>query len=292
MARWNGLRNNYGLKYGTVTPTPIADPAFNLRNGYPESDVFSTSEGCPYVDGVSSLAAELLPDAYDDGIEVQILHEPLKFADTEEIYLASQVEVGSVFEVRYYFHIADTYDMLARAKSPSDGKLEYVEITEVVSEEDDKPAATSGLFRGAVSGFNRQNTVVEYTDESGNVITNSKTPTPIPTPTPSVSPTATYVPNKPGNPTPTHTPLPFPTSTPTAKPRNLSVEFANTPTRNDDTVVFHIRDNYLGTTRQCTVKWIDIPQEDAAHKGNISMPWNVVTGDPCPNRIFTRRLRL
>jgi len=246
-------------------------------------DVFSTSEDCVY-DEYSQLVSVPDPEALVNGTYNYISYDPLTFANTEEFEILFDIESGSVFEVRYYFHVVDTYKARVRITSPSDKEGRYVSIAEVVSEGSNEPSSTSGLFKGVVTDLNRHNVLVEYLDESGNVIADSKTPTSIPTPTPSVSPTATYVPGGVG--TPTHTPRPLPTSTPAAKPRNLSIKFANMPTRGDDMVAFHIRDNHLGTTEQCTVQWDDIPHEvDVADPNDdkLFMPWNVVTGAPVPS---------
>ena len=284
MARWNGLRSKYEIPLGP-DDTGEPPPPFNLRKGEPEVDVFSNNEDCAY-DEYSRLVAVPPPEALHNGTHVNISYDPTTFANTEEIETLFRIESGSIFEVRYYFHVVDAYKERVRVTDPFNGKGEWTTIREVVSENDSSPSAMSGLFRGTVKGFNRQNMLVEYMDKSGNVMADSKTPTPNPTPTPPVSPTATYVPDKPGNPTPTRTPRPFPTSTPAAKPRNLSVKFANTPIRSGDTAVFHIRDNHLGTTEQCTVQWTDIPHEvDIAdpHDDRLFMPWNVVTGAPVPS---------
>ena len=47
--------------------------------------------------------------------------------------------------------------------------------------------------------------------------------------------------------------------------------------------MFHIKDESLGTTGQCTVQWTDIPEYVPTHTGDIQTPWNVVTGDPVRN---------
>ena len=268
VARWVGLGKYEG----------IDQPVFNLRTGYPESDVFSTSEGCAYLNEPSAkLTAD--PDATqpvafvngDDDV-VEIFADPLDVAESEEIELWSgRIDAGSVFEVRYYFHVVDTYYRRVRAKSPSDDEGEPLAIREVASESDSSRSATSGLFRGHVypgTEMNRRNITIEYTDRNGNVISDSKTPTPTPFPTPIL------------------TPLPSPTSTPAAKPRNLSVKFANRPARSGDKAVFYISDNYLGSTLDCTVKWEDIPHDvDEAdpNDNDLFMPWNVFTGDPVPS---------
>jgi hypothetical protein len=155
--------------------------------------------------------------------------------------------------------------------NPSNKEGRHVSIAEVVSEGSDEPSSTSGLFRGTVLGFDNKNMLVEYLDESGNLIADSKTPTPIPTPTPSVSPTATLVPGGVGSPTP----MPKPTRTPGPPKREVSVKFTKSPTHNGDTAVFHIRDNHLGTTKGCTVQWLNITGEVEANT-----PWSVVSGSP------------
>lgn len=270
VARWDGLRSKYGLEYGTVTPTtptPIAQPAFNLRTGEPEPSVFSTNDDCAY-DEHSRLVDDPRPKVFDDGTPPCIDNYPENFADTREIRLCTVVDSGSVFEVRYYFHIMDSYEKRVRVTNSPNEEGEWATIREVTSEDDSSPSAISGLFRGVVTGFSRRNMLVEYLDESSNAIANSKTPTPIPTPTP------------------THTPSPLPTPTPTVKPRNLSVKFANKPARNGDTAVFHIHDSHLGTTEQCTVQWTDIPRDIVNADPNddkLFMPWSVVTGEPVPS---------
>ena len=282
VARWDGLRSKYEIPLGP-DDTREPPPAFNLRNGEPEVDVFSTSEDCAY-DEYSQLVAIPAPEALVNGTFTYVSYDPLSFANSEEFEILFDIEPGSIFEVRYYFHVVDTYDERVRVMSPSEKDSKHVSIAEVMSESSDEPSSTSGLFRGVVTDFNRHNVLVEYLDESGKVIADSKTATPIPTATPIVSPTATYVPGGVG--TPTRTPRPLPTSTPAAKPRNLSIKFANTPTRGDDMVAFHIRDNHLGTTEQCTVQWEDIPHEvDEADPNDdkLFMPWNVVTGAPVPS---------
>lgn len=267
------MRSKYGIPLGPEDTSDDPDepdeppPPFNLRNGEPEMAVFSTNEDCAY-DEYSRLVTVPAPKALFDGTYGNIGSDEISFANTEEIEILFGIEPGSVLEVRYYFHIMDSYEERVRVTDSPNEEGEWAIIREVTSEDDSSPSATSGLFRGAVTGFNRQNMLVEYIDESSNVIANSKTPTPIPTATP------------------THTPSPSPTPTPTVKPRNLSVEFANKPARNGDVVVFHIHDSHLGTTKQCTVQWTDIPREvDIADPNDdkLFMPWSVVTGEPVPS---------
>ena len=267
------MRSKYGIPLGPEDTSDEPDepdeppPPFNLRNGEPEVDVFSTNEDCAY-DEYSRLVTVPAPKALFDGTYGNIGSDEISFANTEEIEILFGIEPGSVLEVRYYFHIMDSYEERVRVTDSPNEEGEWAAIREVKSEDDSSPSATSGLFRGAVAGFSRQNMLVEYIDESNNVIANSKTPTPVPTATA------------------THTPLPSPTPTPTVKPRNLSVEFANKPARNGDTAVFHIRDNHLGTTEQCTVQWTDIPREvDIADPNDpkLFIAWNVATGAPVPS---------
>ena len=279
VATWYGVRSNYKIPLGHPDDTQDPPLPFNLRTGEPEEDVFSTSEDCPDNE-YSRIVPDPPPEAFNNGKSTQINYEPFSFIESAYVQLYSDLKIGDKFEVRYYFHIVDTYDKRARAKSTSEEKEEYFSIAEVTSQSDSTPSATSGLFRGAAKGFSRQSMLVEYTDEGGDVITNSKTPTPIPTPTPSVWPTATYVPGIGGSPTPT------PTNVSGAIKRKVSVEFSNTPATGDDTAVFHIYDNYLGTTKPCTVMWTDIPHEIDKNDPNDNksrMPWNVVTGNPVPS---------
>ena len=261
------MRLNYKIPLGP-DDTQEPPPPFNLRTGEPEPNVFSTNDGCAY-DEYSRLVYDPKTEAFDDGVQTCVSENELNFAETTEVELCADVDSGSVFNVRYYFHVVDIYYRRVRAKSPSDKEGEPLSIREVLSEEDSSPSATSGLFRGYVypgTEMNRQNITVEYTDESGNFIADSTTPTPTPTATPTI------------------TPLPSPTSTPTVKPRDLNVKFANTPARSGDTAVFYIRDNYLGTMGRCTVKWTNIPRMvDADRDKYLRMPWNVVTGEPVPS---------
>ena len=265
------MRSKYEIPLG-YDDNREPPPAFSLRKGEPEVDVFSTSEGCVY-DEYSQLVAVPAPEALVNGIYTYISYDPLFFANTEEFEILSDIESGSIFEVRYYFHVVDTYDERVRVTSPSDKEGKHVSIVEVVSEDSNEPSSTSGLFRGVVTDFNRHNVLVEYLDESGNVIADSEAPTPIPTPTPSVSPTATFVPGGVG----TSTPVPTPTKTPGPPKRKVDVKFAYTPARNGDMAVFHIYDNHLGTTEGCTVLWLDIAGEVEANT-----PWSVVSGSPYP----------
>ena len=120
MARWVGLGEEYD---------GIDAQEFNLRTGYPEADVFSTSESCAYLNKPSArLTADseaTKPIAFVNGTEgeVGIFADPLYVAATEEIQLwIGRIGAGSVFEVRYYFHVVDIYEERARVTSPSNEK--------------------------------------------------------------------------------------------------------------------------------------------------------------------------
>ena len=273
VARWKGLRSKYEIPLGPETPNDLPPPPpFNLRTGEPEPAVFSANDDCAY-DQYSQLVAVPAPEAFYDGTNTLIIFDPLSFANTEEIELLFGIEPGTIFELRYYFHVVDTYDERVRVTNPSDKAGKHVSIAEVVSEGSNEPSSTSGLFRGVIADFNRHNVLVEYLDESGKAVADSKTPTPIPTATPIVLPTATYVPGGVGTPTP----VPTPTKTPGPPKRKVDVKFANTPTRSGDMVVFHIYDNHLGTTEGCTVLWLNITGEVEANT-----PWSVGSGSPYP----------
>ena len=288
VALWDGLRSDYGLHYASEEDE--VQPAFNLRTGEPEPDVFSTSAGCLY-DEFSVLISEPQPEGYIDGVGVDILHDPAHFSEMAEIHPTSQViEAGSRFEVRYYFDVVDSYDAHSRrvrATSNSDLDGELVAITEVASEEDSSQSAISGLFRGTVdisanveaSGDgvvwvpNGDRLLIEYLDEKGKVKANSDT-SPPPSPTPQIRPTPTNVPGRDRDPYVRA----VPTNTPGPPERQISVAFANTPERSGDTVVFHIRDNHLGATKECTVVWSDI-----AIEVKENTPWSVLNGSPYPD---------
>lgn len=296
VAMWDGVRFKYG--------GPGNQDIFNVRTGEPEPDVFTTNSGCTY-DEYSRLATNPAPEAFDDGVGVQISYEPVNFADTEVLKLVDYViEAGSRFEVRYYFHVVDIYDAdaeRAHVTFPYDTGGEWADLKEVSSEMDAEPSAYSGLFQGKTK-VSRNPDVrgrgdgsvwvpvggsvkVTYLDEEGIAKATSNT-SPPPSPTPIVSPTPTNVPGLYGDPYPT----PTLTVVPGPPRRNVSVAFANTPQRSGDTAVFHIRDNYLGTTGDCAVKWADIPHEVGATDPNddkLFMPWNVVIGDPVPS-VFSR----
>ena len=287
VASWNGLRSDYGLDYGSERDE--AQPTFNLRTGYPEPEVFTTSDGCVY-DEFSVLASEPPPDAFVDGVRVFVLHDPVDFSETTEIYLASVViNKGSRLEVRYYFDVVDSYDThtkRARAASISDKAGEWSALEEVVSEDDSSSSATSGLFLGTVDVSRNPNSAgegdgavwvpggdrlnVAYLNERGEMIADSDT-SPPPTPTPAVKPTATNVPGLNGDPYRRPTAI----SAPDVPRRRVEVTFANTPLRSGETAVFYIRDNRLGSTESCIVEWSDIKRDLRADS------WlSVVSGSP------------
>ena len=289
VAIWDGVRSSYeGLDAVT----------FNLRTGAPEGGVFSTSSGCSFNEFSWIVADHPAPEAFDDGVATLVSYDPVNFAETTEFQLYADLEAGSRFQVRYYFHVVDTYDAdtkRVRITTGSDTEGEWAGLTEVVSESDSAPSATSNLFQGNV-GVSRNSDVkgegdnkvwvpsgdtisVAYLNEDGEVKATSDT-SPPPTPTPAVRPTPTNVPGLHGDPFPT------PTNTPGPPKRVVDVKIANTPKRSGDTVAFYIRDNYLATTGQCSVRWADIPHDvDAAdpNDNDLFMPWNVVTGDPVPS---------
>ena len=257
VAMWDGVR----FEYGGLGNQDI----FNIRTGEPESDVFTTNSGCAY-DEYSRLATNPAPEAFDDGIRVQISYEPVNFADTEVLNLVDYViEAGSRFEVRYYFHVVDSYsseDKRVRVTSKSDAEGEWADLKEVSSEMDAAPSANSGLFLGKtkvsrnpeVRGIG-DGTVwvpvggsvkVTYLDEEGVVKATSDT-SPPPTPTPAVKPSPTNVPGLDGDPYV----RPTPTNTARAsETTDFGQAFADAPRHSGDTAVFHIRDNYLGTTER------------------------------------------
>ena len=286
VAIWDGVRSSYeGLDAVT----------FNLRAGAPESGVFSTSSGCSFNE-YSWIVADPAPEAFDDGVATLVSYDPVNFAETAEFQLYADLEAGSRFEVRYYFHVVDTYDAdakRARITTSSDTEGEWAALTEVVSESDSAPSATSNLFQGNV-GVSRNPDVkgegddkvwvpsgdrisVAYLNEDGVVKATSDT-SPIPIPPPAVRPTPTNVPGLHGD------PFPRPTATivPGPPKREIVISFANTPSSSNEAVVFHIMDNHLGTTKPCSVQWSGIADEIQANSA-----WNVVTGAPYPD-VFSR----
>ena len=286
VAIWDGVRSSYeGLDAVT----------FNLRAGAPESGVFSTSSGCSFNE-YSWIVADPAPEAFDDGVATLVSYDPVNFAETAEFQLYADLEAGSRFEVRYYFHVVDTYDAdakRARITTSSDTEGEWAALTEVVSESDSAPSATSNLFQGNV-GVSRNPDVkgegddkvwvpsgdrisVAYLNEDGVVKATSDT-SPPPIPPPAVRPTPTNVPGLHGD------PFPRPTATivPGPPKREIVISFANTPSSSNEAVVFHIMDNHLGTTKPCSVQWSGIADELQANSA-----WDVVTGAPYPD-VFSR----
>ena len=264
VATWDGVRSDYEPMQGSVS--------FNIVNGEPEPGVFSLNEGCAYTE-YSRLVAEPIPEAFDDGVATLISYDPLSLADSAEVQLYSHLEIGSRLEVRFYFNVVDVYGADARrahVMSRSDDDGEWVAIREVASESDASPSAESGLFRGTVrmsknpdASANGDGVVwlpdgeqlrMEYLDGLGNVRATLTTSRP-PSPTPVARPTATKVPTPPA--------------------RVVEVKFTNVPKRSGDVAAFHIRDNYLGTTKSCTVGWLGIARDVQANTY-----WDVRNGNP------------
>ena len=292
IATWDGVRSNYeGLD---------AD-SFDLRTGAPESDVFSTSSNCSF-DGYSKMVAAPGPEAFVDGVATLVSYDPVNFAQTNEIQLYSDLEAGSRFEVRYYFNVVDAYDTSARRahiSTGSDTEGEWAALKEVVSETDLGPSATSSLFMGTVgvSGNPKmkgegdgsvwmprgESPTVAYLDEDGDVKATSDT-SPPPSATPAVKPSPTNVPGLSGDPYPTPTPVRIPGP----PERRVSVKFADTPSRSGESAVFFVRDNRLGTSKQCTVVWADIPNRVPKYSiedSNRFTAWDVVSGNPVPSSV-------
>ena len=209
--------------------------------------------------------------------------DPTEFSETAEFELQTDLKQNDRLEVRYFFHIVDNYDAAdkrARVVGKSDADGEWVAISEVMSEADSSPSATSNLFLGKVSvssdsqmagagdgvvyAKSGDHVSVSYLDEDGNEKAKSED-APEPSPTPLVAPTPTLVPER----------YPTPTPRPTAPERSVSIKFGNTPGRSGDTAIIFIRDNYLGTTIPCNIEWRNI--ESAVPANTV---WNVVTGAP------------
>ena len=142
VATWDGLLSSY---HG------LDEEVFNLWTGEPETEVFSVNDDCAFtLNDDFRLIAELW-DAFEDGKSVSIGPDPVNFAETAAFDLYTNIEAGSRFEVRFYFHIADSYpseDKRVHVKSKSDVEGEWADLKEVRSELDAKPSADSGLFLG------------------------------------------------------------------------------------------------------------------------------------------------
>ena len=290
IATWDGVRTDY---------EGYDADSFDLRTGAPESDVFSTGSNCSF-DGYSKMVAVPGPEAFVDGVATLVSYDPVNFAQTNEIQLYSDLEAGSRFEVRYYFNVVDAYDTSSRRahiSTKSDTQGEWAALKEVASETDLGPSATSSLFKGTVgvSGNPKMKgegdgsvwmprgelPTVAYLDEDGDVKATSDT-SPPPSATPAVNPSPTNVPGLSGDPYPT----PTPAKIPGPLERSVSVNFADTPSRSGESAVFFVRDSRLGTSKQCTVVWADIPQnvpKAAIENSNRLTAWDVVSGDPVPS---------
>ena len=262
VAVWDGVQEQYEGNDA---------PAFDIRTGSPEADVFSTSADCVFTEH-SRLAAYPSPAAFDDGTATGMNYDPGDFTETGEIYLAADLDAGSRLEVLYYFHVVDSYARRAKVFGDSDAAGEWVAISEVVSEDDSSPSATSNLFLGKAS-VSGDDVNVSYLDEDGDEKANSDD-APSPSPTPLVTPTPTNVPGRYGR---DPYPDPTPTRTPSPPDRGISINFGDTPAKSGDTAIVFIRDNYLGTKIPCTVEWTNI--KTAAPANTV---WNVVNGSPRP----------
>ncbi len=287
VAVWDGVHGDYPYDHSSNKPPAFERHIFNLITGEPEDAVFSTSEDCTYSKN-SHLASEPRPEALVDGTPAQMTFEPTEFSETAEFELLTDFKRGSRLEVLYYFYVVDSYeadDRRAKVVGESDAAGEWVAISEVVSEADSSPSATSNLFFGKVSvssdsqmagtgngvvyAKSGDHVSVSYLDEDGNNKANSND-APQPSPTPLVAPTPTNVPGRQGR-----DPYPSPTRTPSPPDLRVSIKFGNTPTKSGDTAIIFIRDHYLGTTIPCTVEWTNIA---TAVKAEFN--WNVVTGVP------------
>ena len=283
VATWDGVKSSYAALDNQVS--------FSLGTGDPEPEVFSQNAGCAF-DEYANLVVDPAPEAFDDGVATLISYDSVTFARTSEFQPYVDIESGSRFEVRYYFHVVDEFSADAKrahVSSRSDIDGEWVAIEEVVSEDDSSPSSDSGLFRGEVATSRDrsaaeqddgavwlpegENAVVAYLDENGTVKATSDTSTP-PTPTPTVQPTPTNVPGLDRDPYP----RPTATSVPGPPKRTVSLKFGNPPARSADLAVFYISDNHLGTTEACAVTWSGIAGEVRANT-----KWNLVSGSPYPD---------
>ena len=283
IATWDGVKSSYAALSN--------EDSFDLLTGEPEPDVFSQDADCAF-DEYARLVAVPAPEAFDDGTATLISYDPVTFADTAEFELYVDIESGSRFEVRYYFHVVDSYSADAKrahVSSRSDAEGEWTAIEEVVSEFDSSPSSESGVFKGDMtvskdrSAKGQDNGVVwlpegdrvsvAFFDERGAVKATSDRAT-LPTSTPAIKPTPTNVPGLDGDPYVT----PTATRVPGLPKRTVSVKFGSTLARSGDLAVFYISDNHLGTTKSCTVKWSGIGGDVEANSA-----WDVVSGSPYPS---------
>ena len=253
-----------------------ANADWNLVTGAPHPDAF-TLEGCDY-DGGAPLALHPRPKAFVDGAQRQI------YPDSELPtfrFLYSVIGANRV-EVRFHYEVADAYpaqSRRARVYSWADHTGEWVDIKEVASKTDDSPSAASYLYRGevALSGdsgaaaagdgkvrirYGGETITLMYYNADGSVEASVRSPVGY-IPTPTRTPTATPQPHQPE--------------------RSIQAEFAAAPSRSGDVAVFHIADNYLGSTTPCRAVWTDISADIPANA-----VWSLASGEPQPEAFALR----
>lgn len=268
---------------------------FNVATGAPAPDVFSLNEGCrydkadppntPLISGVPA------PDAHVNGRDSS---PDSVNPNNGDIKLVQVIPDNARVEIRFYFDAVDAYSAAserARVTTDSDSVGEWAAIREVSVGTGAlrTVAAKSGRFGGEVGVSANTDAraqgdgdvyaptdayalTLAYMNADGSVRKSANaavTPTPTGTITPSATPTPTA--------TPTRTPTITPTPPPTAEERRIAVSFANEPRASGDTVVFHIEDNRLGTTKECRAVWSAVANE-IARWTHISL----VTGEPEP----------
>ena len=184
------------------------------------------------------------PTAAVDGVDTLLSDW---YVETGEFIPLYDINASSTLVVRFTFDGVDSHsvsDQVLRVTSTSDLDGEWVAVSEVASETDSSPSATSGLFRGEValsgdasfSGVGDGKVWVKGGDEvtatyhkpGGAQVrthrlqvvsapmpmpTHTATSTPTHTATPTPTPTATPTPTPTATPTPTHTATPTPTAT-------------------------------------------------------------------------------
>lgn len=285
-------------------PPPPPDPpmglggvqTFNVATGAPAPTVFSLNEGCrydkanppntPLISGVPA------PDAHVNGRDSA---PDSVNPNNGDIKLVQVIPDNARVEIRFYFDAVDAYSAAserARVTTDSDSVGEWAAIREVSVGTGAlrTAAAKSGRFGGEV-GVSASTSAraqgdgdvyaptdsyaltLAYMNADGTVRKSANAAV-TPTPTGTITPSATSTPTA----TPTLTPTITPTPPPTTEERRIEVSFANTPRFSGDAVVFHIKDNRLGTKTECRAVWSSVANEIPKRT-----PFNLATGAPEPD---------
>ena len=211
--------SNSGVATWTNIPEPVsAYDAWDLVSGLPHPSVHTLSS-----DGYDIYAPENTPlltvSAEVDGVPITV--SDFDF-DPGYIELPYDIKASSTLVVTFTFDGVDAFsssDRVARVTSTSDPEGEWIDVFEVASETDHRPASDTGLFRGevfvigdtffagagdgAVWVQGGDDVTATYYEPGGTQVVNShelRGIVPVPTPTPTATAT----------PTPTPTPVPVP----------------------------------------------------------------------------------